>query len=430
MEEPTVPRRLAPVLSSVLWLFVFAGSSWAQEPASSRFVSTRSLPDNYQIVEGDILESTAVARATLEPRLWAGGVVPYEFSVGSGNLAGYIDYDDGLTFHNENPPRVTSSTEPLASFRPDDLIVVEGTSSNDNSTLAPLLISAVSEFEIVFSLGETFVDEVVATTVRLNLSADVSATNRLRATQAMAEWESVANVDFVPRAGEAEYVLLFSDIGNFSNVGNDPDLVDQEIGLWNWNSHYIIVHELGHTLGYWHEQSRLDRDTYVDINWPNIQVDKESNFDLETSSMAYPIGGFGGYDFDSVMHYSAYSFSICKPGDVEAGTCPDSLTTIDVRPPYDIEWQGKIGQRDHLSYWDAKTMSFAYAPSSWNFWDPDAGIDGQNGSFLKPYQSFASAYLLAPEGGRVIALYPETVNLGFLNRPVIIEAPVGGLLIH
>lgn len=40
----------------------------------------------------------------------------------------------------------------------------------------------------------------------------------------------------------------------------------------------VIIHELMHACGFWHEQSRPDRDNYVSVLWDNIIPGMEFNF--------------------------------------------------------------------------------------------------------------------------------------------------------
>ena len=63
-----------------------------------------------------------------------------------------------------------------------------------------------------------------------------------------------------------------------------------------------VVHEMMHTLGFVHEQSRPDRDEHVTILWNNIKPGYKHDFvkwswDLvDTESVPYDVG--------SVLHYS------------------------------------------------------------------------------------------------------------------------------
>ena len=60
----------------------------------------------------------------------------------------------------------------------------------------------------------------------------------------------------------------------------------------------IVAHEIGHAMGFYHEQSRSDRDTYLQIFLNKVRPGREHNFALmPTKNFCLP------YDYSSVMHY-------------------------------------------------------------------------------------------------------------------------------
>ena len=67
------------------------------------------------------------------------------------------------------------------------------------------------------------------------------------------------------------------------------------------------MHELMHAAGFWHEQSRADRDDWITINWGNIQAGMEFNFLKYDLRKTDHLGA--EYDTCSVMHYGAYAFA-------------------------------------------------------------------------------------------------------------------------
>ena len=68
----------------------------------------------------------------------------------------------------------------------------------------------------------------------------------------------------------------------------------------------VAIHELGHVIGFWHEHTRPDRDSFIKILWNNIRQDRYDNF---VKRQYIEIESFGRpYDFSSIMHYSPVSF--------------------------------------------------------------------------------------------------------------------------
>lgn len=63
-----------------------------------------------------------------------------------------------------------------------------------------------------------------------------------------------------------------------------------------------IAHELGHTFGFVHEQSRSDRDQHIQIVNGNIIPGKENNFQKYSNKKVYTYNLT--YDIGSLMHYS------------------------------------------------------------------------------------------------------------------------------
>ena len=98
-----------------------------------------------------------------------------------------------------------------------------------------------------------------------------------------------------------------------------------------------MIHEVAHTLGFWHEHSRPDRDSSVDIMWSNIVPGREQNFNKMNYSQVDSRGA--EYDYNSIMHYGPYSFSKGSnlPTIVVKNTSSEIIT---------------MGQRSRLSYLD------------------------------------------------------------------------------
>ncbi|PIO63037.1 putative bacteriochlorophyll 4-vinyl reductase [Teladorsagia circumcincta] len=91
--------------------------------------------------------------------------------------------------------------------------------------------------------------------------------------RAMRHWENYTCVSFVPKLEHHKHYIMFTidKCGCCSYVGRRGD-GPQAISIGkNCDKFGIVVHELGHVVGFWHEHTRPDRDQYVDIFYKSIQ---------------------------------------------------------------------------------------------------------------------------------------------------------------
>jgi Astacin (Peptidase family M12A) len=72
-----------------------------------------------------------------------------------------------------------------------------------------------------------------------------------------------------------------------------------------------ISHEVGHSIGLFHEQSRTDRDNYLQINVANVirSSDPSVSYASQFLITQEPSQNYGTFDFGSVMLYNAWAFS-------------------------------------------------------------------------------------------------------------------------
>lgn len=202
--------------------------------------------------------------------------------------------------------------------------------------------------------------------------ANVNATNQSRALAAMAEIENACNIKFVEGTDPYGYLRIVDSTSNNSYVGKTGRTA-QRVNIVSWSYRFIIVHELLHALGMWHEQQRPDRDQYVQINYANIQSGYESNFDIISGADT-----LGAYDFESLMEYDGCSFSTCCP----AGStcfCSSGCQTITALPAYQ-SFQNIMGQRSYISDGDIDWLVYVYG-------DPDC-----NGNGIPDYDDIQSGF--------------------------------------
>nr|XP_039268302.1 uncharacterized protein LOC120343233 isoform X1 [Styela clava] len=126
-------------------------------------------------------------------------------------------------------------------------------------------------------------------------------------------------VEMVVRTNEPDYILFKNGFGcssAVSRLGGEQHIILSK----HCSAVGAVLHEIMHTLGFWHEHSRPDRNEHVRVLWENVDESNQHHFNTRSIETIFDFGS--PYDVDSVMQGSGFSFSIdlSKPSMIDLNT--------------------------------------------------------------------------------------------------------------
>ena len=243
-------------------------------------------------------------------------------------------------------------------------------------------------------------------------------------------WIAVANVRFVLRTDEPDYVLIQDAPGT---AGSSSPTIGRGGGRQNLFirqnlsgiTDFGLAHELGHVLGFYHTQQRTDRDTYLRWYEDRTTASGAGNFAIARGSLAYPRNTM---DYDSVMSYGRCTFATCE----NCSSDLDDCRVLEIKnPAAAAEFDSRMGQRSYLTRIDALTMSFMYPETGWRLVEAGYANSSESGTFHNPYLTVNKAVASAPNHS-IVWVQPGSYKTGsvVIVKPMTLRGPIGGVLIR
>lgn len=122
------------------------------------------------------------------------------------------------------------------------------------------------------------------------------------------EIQRMTCVRFIPRTTQADYVEIVSSDGCWSWIGRIRGRQELSLARNGCVSKGTMIHEMVHAIGFTHMQNAFDRDNFITVMWENMHPRDFEAFD-KVSANDWSHWGTR-YDYQSIMHYEADTFSI------------------------------------------------------------------------------------------------------------------------
>ncbi|XP_052219913.1 uncharacterized protein LOC127837120 [Dreissena polymorpha] len=160
----------------------------------------------------------------------------------------------------------------------------------------------------------------------------------------MSQWSRHTCLHFVPHANQYDRIIFSPNKNCESYVGRatGPQYIFLNTSICMTLP--IILHEIGHAIGLYHEHTRADRDNYVTIHYENIYNKSHYNFDKRVAGTYLDFNK--PYDYHSIMHYGKRAFAD-----------PINATSIE---PTNNKFLDIIGKAQHLSFHDVQIVNAMY----------------------------------------------------------------------